>query len=160
MTPLRIVFKPGPMADPVQGPGFGFWPGRQVGRVNLYFKKIQNGVFLVKKKQKKTKVNGLQPGFWPGFAGSTRWVGQVTPGHDFSYFFINLARFQPRVDPPGFKTMLLRPELHGYLRTKYVGNSYILNSCKRKPGDLNTTPDVSEKDLQFIIFRIIKISIQ
>jgi hypothetical protein len=34
-------------------------PLRQVGRVNLYFKKIQNGVVLVKK----TKVNGLQPGF-------------------------------------------------------------------------------------------------
>jgi len=34
-------------------------------------KKIQNGVFLVKKK---TKVNGLQPGFLSGFAGSTRRV--------------------------------------------------------------------------------------
>jgi len=31
---------------------------------------------------------------------------------------------------------------------------------QKKPGDLNTTPDVSEKDLQFIIFRIIKISIE
>jgi hypothetical protein len=55
---------------------------------------------------------------------------------------------------------LLRPELYGYLRTKYEGNSYILNLYKRKPGDLNTTPDVSGNDLQFIIFRIIKISIQ
>jgi hypothetical protein len=57
-------------------------------------KKIQNGVILVKKnKTKKTKVNGLQP----GFAGSTRRVDRVKPGHDFSYFFFNPARFQPRV---------------------------------------------------------------
>ena len=34
------------------------------------------------------------------------------------------------------------------------------NLCKRKLGDLNITPDVSEKDLQFIIFRINKIKIQ
>jgi len=45
-----------------------WWPARskvrvsgfdQVDRINFYFKKIQNGVILVKK----TKVNGLQPGF-------------------------------------------------------------------------------------------------
>jgi hypothetical protein len=47
-------------------------------------KKIQNGVVLVKKKQK-----------------STRRVNRVTPGHGLCYFFINSARFQPRVDPPG-----------------------------------------------------------
>jgi hypothetical protein len=41
-------------------------------------KKNQNGVVLVKNKKNK----GLQP----GFVGSTR---QVTPGHDFSYFFFN-----------------------------------------------------------------------
>ena len=55
---------------------------------------------------------------------------------------------------------ILYSELHGYLRTKYLGNSYIPNSCKRKLGDLNTTPDVSGKDLQFIILRINKIRIQ
>jgi len=55
---------------------------------------------------------------------------------------------------------LLRSELHGYLRTNHIGNSYIPKSCKRKLGDLNTTPDVSGKDLQFIIFRINKIRIQ
>ena len=55
---------------------------------------------------------------------------------------------------------LLCPELHGHLRTKYTGNSYIPNSCKRKLRDLNTTPDMSGKDLQFIIFRINKIRIQ
>jgi hypothetical protein len=58
------VFKPGSVAGPVQGPGFGFWPGRP-GQF-LFLKKIQNGIVLVKK-----KFNGLQPGFWPGFAGST-----------------------------------------------------------------------------------------
>jgi hypothetical protein len=46
--------------------------------------------------KKKTKVNGLQP----GFAGSTRRVSQVTPDHDFSYFFFNLTWFQQRIDPP------------------------------------------------------------
>jgi hypothetical protein len=39
----------------------------------LIFKKIQNGVVLVKKK----KLNGLQPGFWPDFAGSAgSWLMQ------------------------------------------------------------------------------------
>jgi hypothetical protein len=87
-------------------PGFD----RVAGSIPI-LKKIQNDVVLVKK----TKVNRLQPGFcrviW--VTGSTRWVGQVTPGHDFSYFFINPARFQPRVSwvpgrpaGPGFKTML------------------------------------------------------
>jgi hypothetical protein len=61
-----IVFKLGP----VQGPGSGFWPGHRVGRIIPYLKKIQNGVVLVKKKQKKTKINGLQPSFWPGVSGS------------------------------------------------------------------------------------------
>jgi len=54
------------------------------------FKKIQNGIILAKK----TKVNGLQP----GFARSTRRVGRVTPGHDFFYFFINSTQFQPQID--------------------------------------------------------------
>ena len=51
-------------------------------------------------------------------------------------------------------------ELHGHLRTKYMGNFYIPNSYKRKLGDLNTTPYMSRKYLQFIIFRINKICIQ
>jgi hypothetical protein len=55
---------------------------------------------------------------------------------------------------------LLCPELHGHLKTKYIGNSYIPNSCKRKLGDLNTTSDMSGNDLQFIIFIINKIRIQ
>ena len=56
--------------------------------------------------------------------------------------------------------ILLCSELHGHLRTKYIDNSYISNSCKRKLEDLNTTPDMRGKDLQFIIFRINKIPIQ
>jgi len=43
--------------------------------VKFYFKKVQNGVVLVQK-EKKTKVNGLQP----GFSGSTGLLGQP-PGH-------------------------------------------------------------------------------
>jgi hypothetical protein len=155
MTPLRIVFKPGP----VQGPGFGFWPGRWVGRVNLYFKKIQNGVVLVKK-QKSTGCNQVFYWVLPGQPDGSARSHRVMTFPIFSSTWPGSSLGSTRRIGPCFKTMLLRPELHGYLRTKYVGNSYILNSCKRKPGDLNTTPDVSEKDLQFIIFRIIKISIQ
>jgi len=66
----------------------------RVGRINLYFKTVQNSIVLVKKKKNKTKVNRLQSGFWPGFSRSTHRIGRVTPGHDFLYFFINLARFQ------------------------------------------------------------------
>lgn len=48
-----IVFKPGLVQD--LGLSFdrviGFWLGHQVGRVNFYFKKIQNGIVLVKKKK-------------------------------------------------------------------------------------------------------------
>ena len=64
-----IVFKLGPVAGPVQDPGSGFWPGHRVGPVNPYLKKIQNNIVLVKK----TKVNGLQPGFAgsPGRSGHT-----------------------------------------------------------------------------------------
>jgi len=90
---VAIVFKPGFVVGLVQGPGSGFWPGHRVGWVNLYFKKIQNYVVLIKK----TKVNGLQS----SFARSTRRVGRITPGHDFFYFFINSVWFQSRVDPLG-----------------------------------------------------------
>jgi hypothetical protein len=52
-------------------------------------KKIQNGIVLLKKKSQRVAT---------GFC-------RVNPlgrsGHDFSYFFFNPARFQPRVDPPG-----------------------------------------------------------
>jgi len=59
-------FKPGL----VQGPGSGFWSGRWVGRVNPYFKKNSKRCRF----SKKTKVNGLQPGFVgsTGSAGSHR----------------------------------------------------------------------------------------
>ena len=61
-THKTIVFKPGP----VQGSGSGSPGFERVARVNPYFiKKNQNDVILVKK-----KVNELQPGFLPGFAGS------------------------------------------------------------------------------------------
>jgi hypothetical protein len=65
----------------------------QIGQVNPYLKKIKNSIILVKKIQK-TKVIGLQP----GFSGSPRWVGRVTSAYDFFYFFINLTRFQSRVN--------------------------------------------------------------
>jgi len=81
---LLIVFKPGP----VQGPVFRFWPSHRIRRSIPILKKIQNGVVLVKKKSQRVAT-----GFFR--------AGRVTPGHDFSYFFINPARFQPRVDLPG-----------------------------------------------------------
>jgi len=61
---------------------------------SLFFKKVQNKVVLVKKNQR------VATEFLTGFCRVNR-VGWVTPGHDFSNFFINPARFQPRVDPPG-----------------------------------------------------------
>jgi hypothetical protein len=64
----------------IESPGFD-----QVGRVNFYFKKTSKRCRF----RKKTKVNGLQLGYQVNLPGR--------PGHDFSYFFINPARFQPRV---------------------------------------------------------------
>jgi len=92
-----IVFKPGLVAGPVQDLSFGFWPGHRVGQVNLYFKKNSKRCRFSKTKNKKTKVNELQTGFWPGFAGSIRQVGRVIPDRDFFYFFFNPTR----VDPSG-----------------------------------------------------------
>jgi hypothetical protein len=101
-----IVFKPGPVAGPVQGSCSRFWSGHPVARVNPYFLKNQNDVILVKKK---TKVNGLHLSFWPGFVGS--------PGHTESWLFLfflqpGLVPAPGQLDPestcqaePGFKTM-------------------------------------------------------
>jgi hypothetical protein len=51
----------------------------------------QNDIILVKK----TKVNKLQPVFWPGLSGSTGSSGH--PGFFLTLFFFNPVRFQPRV---------------------------------------------------------------
>jgi hypothetical protein len=65
-------------------------------------KKIQNGVVLIKIRNKNQRVA----------TGFCRVNPPDRPGHDFSYFFINPARFQPQVGRvpdrparPGFKTM-------------------------------------------------------
>jgi len=70
---------------------------RSAGSISI-LKKIQNDVVLVKK----TKVNELQPGFWPGFAGST--------GSWLFLFFSTRPGSSPgstRRAGPGFKTMVL-----------------------------------------------------
>jgi len=90
------VFKPGP----VQGPGSGFWPGRP-GQF-LFLKNSKRRHF-----SKKTKVNELQPGFLPGFAGSTGSLGQ--PGHHQVMAYAIFSSTRPgsspgptsRADPPG-----------------------------------------------------------
>ena len=84
------VLKPGPVVDSA---------GSRVltGSLDQFFFLTQNNVVLVKKK----KINGLQPSFWSGLAKST---GRVTSSRNFPCFFLNSARFQPRVGP-GFKTM-------------------------------------------------------
>jgi len=72
----------------------GFDRVSRVGRVNFYLKKIQNGVVLVKKKQKLTGCNRVLPGQpdhqvnLSGQRGSHR----VTA---YAIFFINPTRFQP-----------------------------------------------------------------
>jgi len=67
------VLRPGLVAGPVQGSGFGFWLGHRVwlGRPDQFFKKNQNDVVLVKKNKKKTKINGFVTGPWPGQPGHT-----------------------------------------------------------------------------------------
>jgi hypothetical protein len=98
---VAIVFKPGFVVGPVQGPGSRFWPGHRVGWVNLYFKKIQNYVVLIKKKK-------------------SQWVAiefcQVNPSgrpdHTGSWFFLFFHQFglvpvAGRPTRPGFKTMLV-----------------------------------------------------
>jgi hypothetical protein len=75
---VTIVLRP----DPVQGPGFGFWPGHLVSRVSFFLKKSKWHRFNKKKK----KVNGFA-------TGSCR-VNQVTSGFSFSYFFFNPVWFQ------------------------------------------------------------------
>jgi hypothetical protein len=82
-TIICIVFRPGP----VQGPGSGFWPGHRVARVN----------FFKSKRRRFSKKNKSQPVATRFLTESCR----VTPSYSFPYFFFNLARFQPRVDPPG-----------------------------------------------------------
>ena len=84
-----IVFKPGPVAGPVQGSCSRFWSGHPVARVNSYFLKNQNDVILVKKKQKSTGCNWVFDRVLSGH--------RVTLSHDFSYFFCNPAWFQPQV---------------------------------------------------------------
>jgi len=74
----NIVFRPDLVADPVKDLGSGFWPSC---RVNFVFFKLKRRRF-----SKKTKVNGLQPGFWPGLAESAE-------------FFLSLFFLQPGLVP-------------------------------------------------------------
>jgi hypothetical protein len=69
----------------------------QVGWVNFYFKKIQNGVVLVKKKS--TGCNRVLPGQSAGLAGSHRVMA-------YAIFLSTRPGSSPgsRVDP-GFKTL-------------------------------------------------------
>ena len=78
----NIFFRPGPIQDP----GSGFWQGHRVARVNSFFFKSKRRRF-----SKKTKINGLQPSFWPGLARSTGSPGQQ--GH--TEFFLSLFFLQP-----------------------------------------------------------------
>jgi hypothetical protein len=58
-----IVFKPGPVAGPVQGSCSRFWSGHPVARVNPYFLKNQNDVILVKKNKSQRVATGFLTGF-------------------------------------------------------------------------------------------------
>ena len=80
--PVSIVFKPGSIQDS----GSEFWPAYQVLTESIpIFKKIQNGIVLVKKQKKKsTDYNRVLPGHR---------VDRVTPNYNFFYFFIIPIRF-------------------------------------------------------------------
>ena len=73
---------------------------RLVGSIFFYIN--QNDVVLVKK-----KVNGLQPSFWPGFAGSHRVFSYPIFSSTRSGSSPGSARSTRRAGP-GFKTMLCR----------------------------------------------------
>jgi len=82
------------------GPRLGFRvlagsPGLP-GRVNSFKKKSKRRRFS-KKKNKKNKSQRVCHRVLTGSAGSTRRVSRVTPGFSFPLFFINPARFRPRV---------------------------------------------------------------
>jgi len=109
-----IVLRPGPMAGPVRGPGFGFWRDHRVGRVNsLFLKKSKRRHFSKKKKQKSTGCNR----FLTRFCRVSRVNLPGHPSHTESWLF--LFFFQPDPVPvpgrsgpgstrrvgPGFKTI-------------------------------------------------------
>jgi len=95
--PKNQSFKTRPGGRPGPRPGFRVLAGSPGLTGSILFKKNQNDVVLVKKKQKST---GLSPGL-DRVTGSTRRVSRVTPGFSFPRFFINPARFRPQVGPPG-----------------------------------------------------------
>ena len=98
-----MVFRPGPVAGPVQKSDFRFWPRHLVVRVKFFLKKNQNDIVLVKKNNSQRVATG-----------STRRVSQANP-QDHTGFFLSLFFFQlsPVSAPnlkstrqPGFKIML------------------------------------------------------
>jgi hypothetical protein len=88
-----IVFRSGLVDGLVQDPGYRFWSGHWVTRVNSFFLN-QNDVILVKK-QKSTGCNRVFDRVLLGQSGHR--VNWITPGFSFPYYFFNPARFQPRV---------------------------------------------------------------
>jgi hypothetical protein len=87
------VFKSGLVDGPVQVSSFNRVIGSSWSISIL--KKLQNNVVL-EKKQKSTGCNRIFDLFLPGQPGRS--------SHDFSYFFFNPTRFQPRTGL-GFKTI-------------------------------------------------------
>jgi hypothetical protein len=111
-----IVLRPSLVVGPVQGPGSGFWPSHQVGRVSFffYFKSKQHR--FSKKNKKKIKVNGFTTG--------SCWVNP--PGH--TGFFLPLFFLQPgQVPAPGWpsleSTRRVRPDFKTMLNM--VGFTYL-----------------------------------
>ena len=63
------------VAGPVQGSGFGFWPGHRIARVNSFFKKKnQNDIVLVKNKTQRVATE-----FLTGLARSPGHTGFFLP---------------------------------------------------------------------------------
>jgi hypothetical protein len=105
------------------GPRPGFWVLTGSAGSILIFKKIQNDVVLVKK-----KVNGLQPGFWPGQPAGSAGSHQV-----MAYAIFSSTR--PRSSPgstcwagPGYKTLvkLIRSLSHN---SKFIKHIMLLKRC-------------------------------
>jgi hypothetical protein len=109
-----IVFK----SDPIQDPSSEF-------RVltgspeSIFFFKTKRCRF-----SKKTKVNGLQPGFWPGLAGSIRshWVF-------FPLFFLQSSRV-PVQNQLNFKsTRQARPDFKTTIKNNQFWSSLMHSIC-------------------------------
>jgi len=122
-----VLLRPVQVAGSVRDPGSRFWPGHWVDRVSSFFLN-QNGVVLVKKKQKSA---GLQLGLdWvlPGQPAGSAGSHHVFSSPIFSSTWPDSSPGSTRWAGPGFKTMLCTN--YNYLLRAY--NNFYTRKTKIK----------------------------